>query len=53
MKIMYMGTPLFAARVLEIIHSEFPDSTIDVVTKVDTPKGRSYKLTPCETKVMA
>lgn len=53
MKIMYMGTPLFAARVLEIIAEELPDSTIDVVTKVDTPKGRAYKLTPSETKVKA
>lgn len=53
MKIMYMGTPLFAARVLEIIRDEFPDALIDVVTKVDTPQGRSYKLTPSETKVMA
>ncbi len=53
MKIMYMGTPAFAARVLEIIREEFPESAIDVVTKVDTPKGRKYKLTPSETKVKA
>ena len=53
MKIMYMGTPLFAARVLEIIKEEFENSDIDVVTKVDTPQGRSYKLTPSETKVAA
>lgn len=53
MKIMYMGTPAFAARVLEIIAEELPDSEIMAVTKADTPKGRSYKLQPCETKVKA
>lgn len=53
MKIMYMGTPAFAARVLEIIAEEFSDSQIMAVTKADTPKGRSYKLQPCETKVKA
>ncbi len=53
MKIMYMGTPLFAARVLEIIAEEFPDSEIMAITKPDTPKGRSYKLQPCETKLKA
>ncbi len=53
MKIMYMGTPLFAARVLEIIREEFPDADIMAVTKPDTPKGRSYKLQPCETKLAA
>lgn len=53
MKIMYMGTPTFAARVLEIVAEEFPDSEIMAVTKADTPKGRSYKLQPCETKQKA
>ena len=53
MKIMYMGTPLFAAKVLEILRSEFPDDEITVVTKVDTPKGRAYKLLPSETKLCA
>ena len=53
MKIMYMGTPSFAARVLEIIKEEFSDSEIITVTKVDAPKGRSYKLCPCETRVKA
>lgn len=53
MKIMYMGTPAFAARVLEIIAEEFPNSEIMAVTKADTPKGRSYKLQPCETKLKA
>lgn len=53
MKIMYMGTPTFATRVLEIIAEEFSDSVIMAVTKADTPKGRSYKLQPCETKLKA
>jgi methionyl-tRNA formyltransferase len=49
MKIMYMGTPLFAARVLENMFNTMTDSTFCAVTKPDTPKGRSYKLVPCET----
>ncbi len=53
MKIMYMGTPQFAARVLEIIHAEFSDAEFLAVTKPDTPKGRAYKLHPCETKLKA
>lgn len=53
MKIMYMGTPLFAARVLEILREDFGESEFLVVTKPDTPKGRSYKLVPSETKLMA
>jgi STE24 endopeptidase len=39
--------------VLEIIAEEFSDSTIMAITKPDTPKGRAYKLLPCETKVKA
>ena len=53
MKIMYMGTPNFAARVLEIMVKNTSGNTFCVVTKPDTPKGRSYKLVPCETAVMA
>ena len=53
MRIMYMGTPAFAARVLEIIREEFPSDEISVVTKPDTPQGRSYKLTPSDTKKKA
>ena len=53
MKIMYMGTPAFASRVLEIIREEFSDADIMAVTKVDAPKGRSYKLCPCETRIKA
>lgn len=48
MKIMYMGTPAFAATVLEEMAKEFSDSTFSVVTKPDTPKGRSYKLVESE-----
>ena len=40
MKIMYMGTPLFAARVLEIIREEFPDSDIDVTFTCFRPDPR-------------
>lgn len=49
MKIMYMGTPHFAAVVLENMVKALPESEFCVVTKPDTPKGRSYKLVPCET----
>ena len=49
MKIMYMGTPRFAALVLEGMVNSLHDSSFSVVTKPDTPKGRSYKLVPCET----
>ncbi len=49
MKIMYMGTPHFASVVLENMVKALPDSKFCVVTKPDTPKGRSYKLVPCET----
>ncbi len=49
MKIMYMGTPDFAARVLRGIVKERPHDTFCVVTKPDTPKGRSYKLVESET----
>ncbi len=53
MRIMYMGTPSFASRVLEIMVKNTSGNTFCVVTKPDTPKGRSYKLVPCETAVMA
>ncbi|MBR5459638.1 MAG: methionyl-tRNA formyltransferase [Clostridia bacterium] len=49
MKIMYMGTPHFASVVLENMVKALPESEFCVVTKPDTPKGRSYKLVPCET----
>ncbi len=49
MKIMYMGTPDFAARVLRGIAAAREGDTFSVVTKTDTPKGRSYKLIPSET----
>ena len=53
MRIMYMGTPHFAARVLEIMVKKTSGNTFSVITKPDTPKGRSYKMIPCETAVMA
>ena len=53
MRIMYMGTPRFASRVLEIMVKNTSGHTFSVVTKPDTPKGRSYKLIPCETAVVA
>ena len=53
MKIMYMGTPRFASRVLDIMVKNTEGNTFSVVTKPDTPKGRSYKLIPCETAKVA
>lgn len=49
MRIMYMGTPRFAALVLEGMTENLQGCTFSAVTKPDTPKGRSYKLVPCET----
>lgn len=48
MKIMYMGTPAFAATVLKRMAEVLVDDTFCVVTKPDTPKGRSYKLVESE-----
>ncbi len=53
MKIMYMGTPSFASRVLEGLAAACGQDTFSVVTKPDTPKGRSYKLIESETATMA
>ena len=53
MKIMYMGTPRFAARVLDGLVNSPGENSFCVVTKPDTPKGRSYKLVPSETADVA
>lgn len=52
MKIVFMGTPDFAAASLEaLIHSEH--EILYVVTKVDKPVGRKGELTPSAVKVLA
>lgn len=53
LKIMYMGTPRFSYLALEKITQLIPDAEYCVVTKPDTPKGRSYKFTPSETALFA
>lgn len=52
MRIVYMGTPDFAAVSLEKLISEGFD-VVGVFTQPDKPKGRGMKLMPCETKEVA
>lgn len=52
MKLIFMGTPDLAKRVLEeLIASEH--EVVAVVTQPDKPKGRGYELTPPPVKVCA
>lgn len=53
MKIMYMGTPAFAGVVLRKMAEVLKDDEFCVVTKPDTPKGRSYKLVESEVSKVA
>lgn len=50
-KIVFMGTPLFAAENLKALIDEF--SVEAVFTQMDKPKGRGNKLTPSEVKTVA
>lgn len=52
MRIVFMGTPDFAAVSLEKLVSEGFD-VVGVFTQPDKPKGRGMKLVPCETKQVA
>ncbi len=52
MKILFMGTPEFAAEILECIAST-DDKIVGVVTQPDKPKGRGYELTPSAVKISA
>lgn len=52
LKIVFMGTPLFAERILnQIIHSKH--SVIGVVTVADKPAGRGQKIRESEVKLSA
>ena len=52
MKILFMGTPDFAAKSLKsLIDSKY--DVCAVFTQPDKPKGRGYKLTPSEVKKLA
>lgn len=52
MKIVFMGTPAFAAACLTAV-LETEHSVVGVFTKPDTPKNRGMKLIPSEVKVLA
>lgn len=52
MRIVYMGTPDFAAVSLEKLIAEGFD-VVGVFTQPDKPKGRGMKMIPCETKEVA
>ncbi len=52
MKIVFFGTPKFAAEVLKDLVSRGFD-IVAVVTRPDTPKGRSLKFLPPDVKVTA
>ena len=50
MRIIYMGTPEFAAIALSAIVKEH--EVVAVVTQPDKPQGRNRKLVPTPVKVM-
>ena len=52
MKILYMGTPDFAARILFSL-IEAGEDIVGVVTQADKPQGRGYVLTPSPVKKLA
>ena len=52
MKILFMGTPLFAVRSLAALR-ESGNYELAVITRPDKPKGRGYTVTPPEVKVYA
>lgn len=52
MRIVFMGTPAFAATCLKAV-LETDHSVVGVYTKTDTPKNRGMKLIPSEVKNLA
>ena len=52
MRILYMGTPEFAAVALEKIQEHF-GTVVGVITRIDMPKNRGHALTPPPVKVTA
>ena len=52
MKVLFMGTPDFAAECLRALIENNYD-VAGAVTQPDKPKGRGQKLTPCEVKELA
>ncbi|MBV8451357.1 MAG: methionyl-tRNA formyltransferase [Deltaproteobacteria bacterium] len=55
MKIVFMGTPQLAARILEILLSAPQDQlrVVAVVTRPDQPRGRGLRLQPSEVALLA
>ena len=53
MKILFMGTPEFAAQALTAIAEAFPNEVAAAVTRQDTPKNRGHAMTPPPVKVTA
>ena len=53
MRILFMGTPEFAAQALTAIAEAFPNEVAAVVTRQDTPKNRGHAMTPPPVKVTA
>lgn len=52
LRIVYMGTPLFAVPALQALHQS-DHHIIGVVTQPDRPVGRGYKLSPSAVKLAA
>ena len=52
MKILYMGTPDFAASILEKI-CETDNEMVGVLTQPDKPRGRGYELSQSPVKKLA
>jgi methionyl-tRNA formyltransferase len=52
MRIVFMGTPDFAAASLEALLKS-DDSVVGIVTQPDRPKGRGQILTPSPVKLLA
>ena len=52
MRILFMGTPDFAAQALKSL-LDSRHNVVGVVTQPDKPRGRGHKLTPPEVKVLA
>lgn len=52
MKILFMGTPDFAAEILESV-SKTEHIIVGAVSQPDKPKGRGHKLVPTDVKVKA
>ena len=53
MRVVFMGTPAFAAEALRAICEEGGHDVVLVVTNPDKPSGRGHKLTPPPVKAYA